>query len=235
MRATRSDSYYGAFVLKEDDLKKLVEDFQALIGPVSFEIECADSVTRYPDSLRDLLAFDNPPRKAIRKLKIITHTDEPPNTARLRLSADREHNIQIALDASEEVATQLNDRIEDRIDSMRPWYSPLRRGSIGLTSILLWFGALIVGNQKGWLVGKQQLLSDPTKHQSDKALYVLAGMTLGIGLVAGQLRQKYFPAGVFAIGQGASEHGRNEVIRGIIITFIVGLATGAVFMVRALP
>jgi len=217
MRVTRFDSYYRVFVLKDDDLTRLVQDFQVLIGPVRFELECADSVTRHADSLHDLATFDNPPSKAIRRLKIIAQGSDGSNSAYLRLSADREKNVQIVFDAREDAATRINDRIEDRVESMRPWYSPLRRGSVSATAFVIWLATMIVGNDRGWFVGKNEQVSDIIRHQSEVRWSVVTGLIAGIGIITGLLREKYFPVGAFAIGQGASDYNRSETIRILII------------------
>ena len=78
-------------------------------------------------------------------------------------------------------------------------------------------------------------MSEAIKHQSDMRGLLITGLILAEGIAVGLLRQSYFPAGVFAIGQGASDHNRREVIRLTVIGFVASLVAGAIFMIHILP
>lgn len=230
MKLSRSTFETQVFVLNWASLEKLYSSIAARLPKTRISAKCADRLDREFSSLEELKAFDNPARAAIVELQIIGRDVERDQRFSISLSSERRSNIRVSLDANEEDGLALNALATDAVDSLRPWYSWIARAD--------WYW-LVLG---GWLAAQLVLLalklalagdtvvsfygSTPiTAHQLLRSI-LIGFAPLAAGFLLNSVRDRFFPAGVFAIGQGELRHTSTEVTRTVLIAGLaVSIAT----------
>ena len=92
--------------------------------------------------------------------------------------------------------------------------------------LMVSFGAIIiVGTMVGLFTDKQP--SDPVQKSSVETLRAILAVIaipaffFGVGYLLNRLRDRYFPAGVFDIGQGVARNARNEKVRVYILGSLI--------------
>ena len=204
-----------AFVLRQDDLQKIWKLLENRIGTVDASAECSDDMERVFDTWEELASYDNPPRKKITKLSVESHSDDREKYADVSFSAQESEGIRIWIRASEQLGSEIKDKISDILDGTKPWYSFLARENSLLFLILT---VVVV------------FLSRLLETLETLAVKILVTIPLGIimGLIARRLVEPWFwlfPVGYFALGQGEHRYEIGEKVRwGIVIAFVVSFA-----------
>src|SRR6266508_4840107 len=232
------DAHYSvelpqAFIVGDDELKKLADLLSNRIGNLEIRADCADDVARTCKNVKELAAFENAKGKEIRRLHISARSDDFEKRATIDLSGSRWRGISLDFEARDDVVSRLRTEVLELIGGMRPWYAGLHRvdfGSIAfLAYLLLWFGLLIVV-AFNWIPvagGKEQNPSASALGQ----LVVYGGIAFlfATGIVLNRFRDSVFPRAVFLIGQGKARFQHLDRIQwGIIIAFLVSFAAGVV-------
>ena len=229
MKLSRSTTETRAFVLTWASLEKLHSSIAERLPQVYISARCSDQLDRVFESLQELTDFGNPSRAAIQELRITGRDSKRDQRFSISLSNERRINVRISLDANEEDAIPLNDLATDTVDSLRPWYSWVARAD--------WYW-LVLG---GWLGTQLALATLKLALAGDKVITfsigtlttakeVLKGVLIGLapfsaGFALNSVRNKFFPVGTFAIGQGELRHTSAEVTRTVLIA---GLAVSIV-------
>ncbi len=228
MKLSRSTFESRAFVLDWASLEKVFTSVSARLPRVTVSAKCADKLDREFASLQELKNFGNPARAEILELRISGRDPERDQRFALSLSNDRNSNIRISLDADEEVGVALNDLASDTVDSLRPWYSWVAKAD--------WYWVVLggwIGTQIAVVAVKLFLASDKVVTfaiESSTGSQLLQSMLIGfaplaVGIFLNSVRDKFFPVGTFAIGQGELRHTSREVTRTVLIA---GLAVSVV-------
>jgi len=229
MKLNRSTFETQVFVLNWASLEKLHAAVAARLPKLTISAKCADQLDREFASLEELKNFDNPARAAIVELRIAGRDTEHDQRFSISLSNERRSNVRVSLDANEEDGIALNTLASDTVESLRPWYSWIARAD--------WYW-LVLG---GWIATQLILLALKLTLAGDKVITFSAGTPttarellssvliafapLAAGLLLNSVRDKFFPVGVFAIGQGELRHSSKEVTRTVLIA---GLAVSIV-------
>jgi hypothetical protein len=231
------DAHYSvelpqAFVVGEDELKKLAELLSERIGNFEIRADCADDVARSFKNVKELVAFENVMGKEIRRLRI---PDDFEKRATVDLSDSRWRGISLDFQARDDVVSRLRTEVLDLVGGMRPWYAVLHRvdfASISfLAYLLLWFGLLIVVAFKWIAVDGSK---ETTPSGTALAQLVIGGIAvlIAIGIVLNLFRDSVFPRAVFLIGQGKARFQHLEKCQwSIVIAFIVSFAARVVIAV----
>ncbi|WP_197492621.1 hypothetical protein, partial [Methylomonas methanica] len=191
-----------------------------LANQVSISAACADRLDRAFENIDELKKFNNSKRAAITELSIVARDENRSQRFSISLSNDEQRNARISLEAEEAIAIKINDAYEDFLDSVRPWYSWVARADWYLVVFGIWM--LIQFGSIGILMFKATSISFtwPTDGIPAKELLksFLVGLTpLFIGIAMNRVRDKFFPTGTFAFGDGENRHQHNEVIRTVLI------------------
>lgn len=236
MNAHYSVELLQAFIVGEDELKKLADLLFDRVGNLEIRAGCADDVARTFANVKELAAFENAKGKEIRRLHISARSDDFKKLATIELSGSRWRGIALDFGARDDVVSRLRTEVLELIGGMRPWYAVLHRvdfESIAfLAYLLLWFGLLVAAAFK-WIPvdgGKEQNRSASALAQ----LVIYGGIAalFAMGIVLNRFRDSVFPRAVFLIGQGKVRFQHLERIQwGIIIGFIVSFAAGVVIAV----
>lgn len=234
MKLSRYTLETRAFVLNWTSLERLYGAIAARLPKTTIIVKCVDRLDRHLTSLDELRAFDNPARAAILELQITGRNVEQDQRFSLSLSCDRRSNVQVSLDANEDDGDALNLLVNDAVESLRPWYSWIARAD--------WY-LLVLG---GWLATQLLLLAFKLALAGDKPItfsvntpgtgqdllrsVLIGAAPLAVGILLNLVRNKYFPVGVFAIGQGELRHTSNEVTRTVLIAGLaVSILTSLAF------
>jgi hypothetical protein len=235
MKVSRQVFLKKSFVFRPVDAEKLYRSFKELVGEPRFTIECSDGLDRELGDLDSLLDFENALSKQIESVKVMAGSESWEQRATLKLTRRGQSTVFISLDGSEDVVSKLNEAIEDRIEGMSPWYAPLTRiGFVNLAIALLvsaYFIMLIV-SALGLLGGQANSPSEPDLRTEAYAYLLIFGATalvFAVGRGLDRVRDRLFPKGTFAIGQGEERHKRQEMWRWtVVIGFLVSLVAGVV-------
>ena len=95
MNAHYSKHLSHAFVVGPDELKKFVGLLQERIGKVDICAYCADGFSREFKAVKDLIAYENPKSKDIRRIHLSAHSDDYKKSA-LDYETYRTHRTRFA-------------------------------------------------------------------------------------------------------------------------------------------
>ncbi len=235
MNASRNSHLTQPYVLTSDELTKLCRDMKDLTDEVDFEAECGDNIKRQFALLAELLEFENPPKKDIKALWITAASKDRKTRLLLKLDKDSSSNILISIEGSEGSVIAINDLVEERISSMKPWYNFMARTdfvSILLILLLVLILGIVLAVVFG-MVGGVDRPSSPVSIRSTVTGQVIAlALVLApfiLGYILNRIRQAVFPMGVFALGQGAKRHSDKELVRTVVVVgFLVSFASSIV-------
>ena len=224
MNAHYSDTLQYAFVAGDSELKKLVELLQDRIGKVKIRANCADGIDREFETVNNLIAYDNPKSKAIRRVYLTTTSDDYSTSAVISLHGSRERGVLIEISGSEEFVFLCRESIQDIIAGMRPWYDGVCRVNFAYLFLpifaIIFFQLVIIGS-------KMELDSKKEKIFLGIVPILLNIVLLPLMFVGNKLRDYIFPRAVFTIGQGKSRFEDKERLRwGVVIGFGVSFAAG---------
>ncbi len=232
MKISRLTSETSVFVAHADVLKRFCDDIQALLPKLKLTAACGDKLVRSFESFEEFKHFNNPKRSAIQELNITACDDSRENSLSLTLNTEKTRNCRLSIDADEVIAIKLNNLCVDFVESERPWYSWFAR----VDWYLIVFG--------GWLVAQLWGLAIfLVRHGNQQLQFSSTGLTAGVlvsgigvaflpvlvGVALNLLRNRIFPTGVFALGDGVGRHASDEVIRTVVVAaFAVSVAASLV-------
>ena len=70
-----SDELKQAFIVRQGDLKRLIELLQKRIGKVDIGIDCVDKIEREFNTVKELIAYENSKSKRIRRIHLSARSD----------------------------------------------------------------------------------------------------------------------------------------------------------------
>lgn len=233
MKISRSTIENSVFVVTPGHLEEFCKEVSSFLPKIKITADCADKLTRKFESFEEFSEFKNPKRSAIRELIITAHDEDLRSNFSLTLNSERRRNCRVWIDAEESTALKLNDLCIDFIDAMRPWYAWIVRADWYLVVFGGWllYGAVSIGF---FLIKNGNQPIHPTS-TAQTAEAVITGLGWGmlpmlVGTVLNVLRNRAFPSGTFAVGDGAKRHGNNEVSRtALIVAFAISIITGLAF------
>ena len=230
MKAKWSISKEGAFVCEAEDLERLTRLLDSEVGELSWEIACADGVTRSGENVATLLEFDNTPNRKIQGLRLHAGGYVGQRSASVQLGG-RFDELDASIEGPPEFVDQLRPALESQLSGLRVWYGRVTGIDFYLASlfllILLW-----VTMRLAFLFGFIESSNEPPA-TSRRAQVIVVTAIAGISLIPwglSKIRDRLFPRATFAIGQGKRRHENLEKVRwGVIIAFGVSLAAGLAY------
>lgn len=219
-----------AFVLKQEQLKRIWESFQSRIGSPSITIKCSDEVSREYENWKSFSKFENPPNKAIKHLIVKANSDDHSKRAEVEFSRSAYRIISISINGGEAVVTNLYDEIGDVLDGTKPWYWRLAKiDFFYVAAFILGAGYMFLTLYAGESTGQTEFTAKQAVTATSVFCLIIAGLVaLIIGL--NKLRHRVFPLSFYAIGQGLHRFELDEKIRwGVIIAFVISISSSTVF------
>jgi len=231
MNISKETSLYQCFVLTEQVLRKLNRALTEFNENIKFEIKCSDGLSRNLSNLDELLEFENPPNKNIQELVLSSKGHNYDRSVRLRLMNSGYPNIRLTMEGSEEAMTKLNSLVEEQLTGMKPWYFRFAKLDFRIIGLILLSIATIVLNILAATGSLRGQLTSATDHRStaisNLIFITIISSPFIVGFALNLLRKRFFPIGVFALGQGLKRHADNEFLRWtIFVGFFVSLAAG---------
>ena len=210
-----------AFVANSDNLEKLVKLLQNRVGEVNISTDCADGFSRDFNTIEDLIDYENPYSKEIRRIDLSARSDGYKKSADIDFAGGiSQRGILIRFKGGEEVVLGLRDKTQDIIAGMRPWYSWISRINSDYTmGIIVWLLYLTVRLARSWLS-----ISD---YEVELGYVIMIPLLFIILLIALFFGKRLFPPAAFAIGQGNGRYKLKEQIRWcVVVAFLVSVAAG---------
>ena len=236
MKVTRTDHLNRAFVITDVDLGKLDGAFQAFAGqPPKYTAECRDKLTREFGDAAEVSAYENPPDREIISLSIRGLDKDFARSAHLKMSNELP-SIWLSVEGPEPDVLALSRAIDERLAGMRPWYSRVASTDFVAAAFVLVgvaYGVLLLASFILILMRTTPPAEVPRSTESAAVVVaiVIFLLPLALGWAFNLLRARYFPTGVFAIGQGGKRHSEKEWVRGtVIVAFLVSLAASVVIL-----
>jgi hypothetical protein len=258
MSASISQLRIQTVVVAPDDLRKLDNSLRTFGGEPSYEVECADKITRRFSTLDELLSFENPPNKDIRVLRMKTFTTRNKTTAAISFEnttllppivsnssantpgAPRQRgNIWISIEGEEQHVVNLLHDLEDRLVAMKPRYSLMSRLDPLSTSVIVLFASFIL------LIIFAYIYISPVPPNSTGTTSPITGkpvptfgaviialiiiLPLLLGIVLWLAQRALYPIAAFRIGQGEKRYKDKDFVRSVVIIgFVVSLLASLV-------
>lgn len=232
MHISRSDRESSVFVLKWADIERLLGAIANFLPETAISASCNDRLDRAFAGIDELKKFSNSQRAAIVELKIVARDATFSNRFSFTLNTDVRNNVRISLEADEDIALKVNDFYQDYLDSVRPWYSWIARADWYLVVLGIWmfvqFGAVAI------VMLQKSSISFAWPKDGIPGNVIVKGFFIGmaplfVGIAMNLVRNKFFPTGTFAFGDGENRHNRNEVFRTVlIVAFAVSVLSSVV-------
>ena len=224
MNAEYSNILKQAFVVGPSELKKLTNLLQDSVGEVKITAGCADGISRDFETVDSLINYENPKAKEIRNVRLFAVTQHSGVDSLVMVDLGRSfRGVDINFTGSEDIVSSLKEKTLDIIEGIRPWYNVLSRINFGFVFVIL-FG----------IAWPQLARRYESVISENMMILIILGFSLIslyaiLWFVGNKLRDYFFPPAVFRIGQGKSRFKHKERVQwGVVICFIVSLATGLI-------
>jgi hypothetical protein len=202
MKTTKRRSLRIAFVLDESALEQLVKVLGRVCGKLKFEIGLSDSSSIHLEDMKQLLDFPNRAARSICSLRIMGEQETHPWEG-LR--------AQVNLDPSNDFSGAVNYEVEGEDDKQVLGVAEELEGvfeSIGQSYSILAYSSPTTYGIAGvcWATGTALavisiIMSHKHEHPHLASAFAILGDLLIFGvLFAKWIRKKFFPAGLFALG-----------------------------------
>lgn len=218
-----------AFVLTAESVSRLWKAIADAGMDVKASMSCSDGMVRHVGDLASLIQYENPARASIDRLEISGRSSEPYSSAEVTLGERYLAPIGFSIRGEEDLVSSLRTSISDTLSGLRPWYSWI--ATIPLFSVWLAIVAVL------YLLLMTMLPSNTPRpampfSKAVAALAISLAVVGTIGLVVwgvALLRKRFFPVGVFAIGQGWTRYQQDDKFRWVVIIgFVVSLVASVV-------
>ena len=234
MNLNYSKELKHAFVADGCELKKLTKLLQDSVGKVDIRVDCGDEFSLDFETIDELLRYENPPLKEIRRIHLRAKSDDYSNSATITLPGFAKKGVLIDLVGSESFVYTLREKTQDIIAGMRPWYDILARVSSVNVLYIIFLTVYPVARLANILMSQ----SDFTVEMRHRRFFVIGLLGLSILIFLGSKLCKYlFPRAFFTIGQGKSRYKHLQRVRKVIIGllgFVISAAGTAIGIWQAI-
>jgi hypothetical protein len=215
------------FVLTPKDITKIYNYFKPT-DEIYLKSSCKDGVTRQFESLNELIDYENLPGKEMKSLGITVYSSNLQKVY-IRLSKSHVKNINIEIKGGEEEVRNLYEFLENQFHAMAPWYSPFIKWGVKSFIIEYFITIMFMIPVILWINNVRKSGYD----MNDYKLYIpLVCAPIIMSAVLRLIKNNFFPAGVFAIGQGKKRHQDADIIRtAIILGFLIEAISAIIFAI----
>lgn len=234
MNTTKPQNFKRAFVLEDEDLRRLEDLLKRYVSPegeypAKYEVRLSDSSVRTAGSLDEVLRIENSKPRRITSMIITTPYGNPELHARLSFENDRNRSISYHLTGEDDRVVALSDRLDEYLLGVRPWYSFLTRFSalffVGGLYVVAYVALALAAAADYFfldiLPGEPAISSSKSDPLQAGVLVVLVAVALIVSGVLDWVLKKIFPVGTFAVGQGDKRHRTLGKVRGAIVGLLL--------------
>lgn len=220
MQVSRIDRESSVFLLKWEDVERLLELLSAQLPIITISASCADKLDRIFSGVTELKSFNNSKRAAITELKIVARSSDRNQRFSISFANEAKNNIRISLDSEEAIGVNVSNIYQDFLESIKPWYSFLAKVDwyylVIFFFLLMQLLALAIALYEHFPKSFDWPKEGPPAGVSIKAFF-MGFIPIFIGVLANKFKLKFFPMGVFAFGDGLNRYSRDETYRTVII------------------
>ena len=127
MNTRYSDKLKQTFVVGASELKKLYGILQDRIGEVYILAHCADNLYREFETVKDLIAYENPKSKEIRHIRLSARSNDYSKSATIDFFGSSWRGISIDCTGCQDDVSKFKEDTLDVIAGMRAWYDVMHR------------------------------------------------------------------------------------------------------------
>lgn len=238
MQVSRSVRKTSIFVLKWNDVQEIVTKFSERHERITISTYNSDNLDRKYSDLVELKNFPNSVRAAITELRISGRSREVLSDVSVAFNTLDRDNFRFTVDSDQDTATELNEYIEDLLERVEPWYSSVAKSNwtnLVLFSIAGYFGLRIalMLYAMGFDTAKRLLDGPAPPFWTPRMIgFMFFGFFAPIVLsyILDPIKRRYFPTGVFALGNGLSLHESRETKRTVVIAGFVISVLASIFL-----
>lgn len=234
LQATSDWTWKHAYVLEDDDIKKLWKLLDERMGNVKAVLRCLHDTNLEATETKHVLSYENPAERRVLSMLMTARSDDFASSARIDF---REGNwwsrgINVTITGRDDVVQRLNESLRLTFSGTRPWFWWLTRVDyIGLffnvwalvwllLLVLLWAGILggSTPNQP------QQPQSHPNQAHPLTWGVLMCCVVGGCGWILNRFSRWAFPSSSYGIGQGKKRYKTMENARwGVFMALVVGV------------
>jgi hypothetical protein len=237
LHADYSVNLKWAFLLGEDELKKLSRLLSERVGNVAYCAHCADDVARNFATIAEVMSYENSRQSQIKRFRIDACSDDRLKRATIDMSDSEYRGISLDFHGRDDVVDRLRADVLDILSGMRPWSGIFHRvnflwASLGVICVMC-FGFLV-------MIALNQIRTTKSSGDGRDAvviarIYAAGLLFLLLGSLVNLIRNRLFPSAIFLIGQGKTRFQRLERFQwGFVIAFVVSFLAGLVVVVLQL-
>ncbi|EGR0468965.1 hypothetical protein FG064_18465 [Vibrio cholerae] len=225
LQSTYSDKSEDAFVLHENDLRKLWQKLEAYGCSVTATVKFSDKVERKVSNIENLLGFENSKKRSIQSIKFQSRSEDGHNWTSIEFDSSIYRTITVSSSGDDELVTKVSDELTEFTSGIKPWYSSVSRLDVFWLIFVPFVLVFMFADMMHASSSEDVAL---TFRQSATAIGVIAAILLGLYLshkILGTWKNYLFPIASFAIGQGAKRYKNQDQLRfTVVIGFIVSIA-----------
>ncbi|WP_027858201.1 hypothetical protein [Marinobacterium jannaschii] len=225
LQSTYSDKSEHAFVLHDNDLRKLWQKLEAYGCSVTATVKFSDKVERKITNIEDLLSFENSKKRSIQSIKFQSHSEHGHNRTSIEFDSSIYRTITVSSSGDDELVTKVSDELTEFTSGIKPWYSSVSRLDVFWLIFVPFVLAFMFADMMHASSAEDVAL---TFKQSATAIGAIAAIGLGLYLshkLLSTWKNYLFPIASFAIGQGAKRYKTQDQFRfTAVIGFIVSIA-----------
>ena len=231
MKISRSSQIKSTFVLTANEIKKIHSLIKNYCGNVNMKIHCKDDLIREYNDVEELLEYENMKDKEIISMSFSSFGRDQyiDRIVSLSFESQRYSNVYISIEGAEDETIKLNEKIHERFEALRPWYSIFSEiefiyvtFGIFFTLILLIILMSILGQMK-----QDELASTRYSFSSG---FITASIPMVLGFLLNRLKKIIFPLSTFAINQGEKRFKNYEDFRKIFLGGLIVSILGSIIL-----
>ena len=212
-----------AFILRSEQISKLVRLVENEVSKPSITAQCSDGVVRSFSDADSLLKYSNLPSRCIQSLRLSAETEDWSKRIDLSFANDVFGTIDLSVSGPEADVVRLRHEIAELVGATRAWYSWITRAN--LPFVVMWVCIPVF-----LLLGEySKTIEQPAPEPPDfgrvvlrvAILFVALGLLIAITYGLNVLKKRFFPSNTFVIGH---EQQRFDVHEKIRWTIVVGFA-----------
>lgn len=212
LTTTKSAELRIAFLLDGESLRTVAAALQGICTELQYTVALSDGSTLKTASLDDILGCANSTKRTITSISVETPWGKALQ-AHVEFGGHRyAAPVQYRVTGNDKEVLYFSDKLEERLSSMRLWYSALALIDFGGIQFaaggLLFIGVVMLAGLKvlGSEIPGAFALTAEILRKGVRAYFYMFGVLYLALLICGYVQKKVLPISTFAIGEGKKRH-----------------------------
>lgn len=222
MELSKTFELHHSLKIEPGDLQHLVGQIQKAVGAISLEVRCNDGATLKPESLEELLGYENPSFRRVTEILISSRATDKASVHVYLGAGDfpTRGSVRVELWFQDHTQCQaMEAELRQRFKDFRPWYAWFSVASLAWlfpAFFLLKVFAAAAGTGfaklQGYRLPEVPSQNPLTENEAIVLLFLLLGAFAALGFVADRFREYFFPRMVFLAGKQVARFQRSQKI-----------------------